>query len=263
MYVFFMIYLINSKNSIMVSKEFISSDLKKQMKENFQKTSLKPYDSLNDKQLKQQSEALKLKDEKAEIMPEDIEPMTKKEMKEMRNDEFESMENYINNKLKLNKGSLPSLNSRSFFKNLHNWILQHLNDLVIDGRLGITLEMRYFLCCFIVLYIPPQYGFFFPKFLISLLDNKKLKNKNETLKKIIEEIKTFFDYIESTKKDKFLVSFTISRSFRIGIDEKTLLWIKELPDRFFNDLKSLLSNIMLDWNFKAEGYNEWKHKKKK
>lgn len=184
------------------------------------------------------------------------EPLSEEYLNKIIDDDYESIEKYINDKLKA--GHWPSINSKKFFFQFHDWMLSHLSDFVVDGRLGITVEIRYFLCCFVIIHIPSQYGFFFPKFLLKMIKTRKIKFKK--IREVLVAFKNFFKYIEKGEYDYFTISTTIYRNFKIGIDEDSLKWIKEMPQEVSKDPIKFLMKVILDWKLKAEGFDEWKQK---
>lgn len=247
---------LSQSGNLMSTTELKEGDIPELIQQSRQMNSLQPTRNA-DVDKKHVSEMLKVIE--AQEDPEEfVEPITAEDELRMVADDFKAMKSFFEEKLKA--GHWPSINSKEFFREFHDWLLSHLSDFSIDGRLGISLEIRYFLCTFIVLHVPSQYGFFFPKFILKFLDDDLIDNK--IVQDFIISFKRFLKYVEEAKSDYLLITFTIYRNFTIGTDEKSLEWIMNIPKNVKSDPVDFLLGILLDWKFKADGYDEWKEKNK-
>lgn len=179
-----------------------------------------------------------------------------KDLKTIRDQDFKSMENYIGNNLGV---GIPSINNSNLFEEFYKYLKINFEDVEIT----FTLEFRYFLCCFIVLHIPSQYGFFFPKFFINFLpdndtDNTDSESEEEGLDDIlvdvvqsyIKDFKNFLKFVEEKKKDTLLipVNFTIRTNYE---------FIKNIPKLIWDEPEELIKQIA-KFDIYVEGFEEWK-----
>lgn len=258
-FIYLFIFFANSeKESVLMSSPDLTDDkISDIMRNTIEVSALNQKTTLYDKEKEHNKEVAKVIDSQKDDQS-DVEPLTDEDIERIEDDDYKSMENYINNKLQA--GHWPSINSKDFFERFHDWLILHLEDFVLNGRLGISLEIRYFLCTFIIIHLPSQYGFFFPKFLVGFIDENSIKN--DQIREMVTSAKRFLRYVEEGKSDYLMITFTIYRTFEIGANEKSLEWIKKIPKGMKSNPADFLLSFILDWKFKADGYDEWKEKNK-
>ncbi|KRH92185.1 hypothetical protein M153_10129000148 [Pseudoloma neurophilia] len=235
----------------MTSREITDQKYPEIMKKTRDLQSIDPRTFLNEKKIKHEKDLKKIK-ENQEIL--EKEPVSEEEKQEIINNDYNSMEKYINDKLQA--GKWPSINSKNVFEKFHDYLLKNLPNFILDAKLGITVEIRYFLCTFIIIHIPSQYGFFFPKFLLNFIKIKKIKNK--PIRDFLISVKRFFKFVEEGDPEYLTISTTIFREFRIGIDEDSLKWIREIPEHATKNPGKFILEFLFDWKLKADGYDKWK-----
>lgn len=173
------------------------------------------------------------------------------EVAQMHND-LDSMDEYINDQLGLPKGSVPTINNKKAFKKLHDWIMLHFDDLALNGRLAISLEIRYFMCTYIVAFIPAQFAFFFPRALVSVIP----ATDKPVISDFVKALKTFLDFVKANESGELFITFSIGRTFNLKNDFDFIL---SIPKKILSDPLYLLKQALM-FDLKAAGLEEYRAK---
>lgn len=165
--------------------------------------------------------------------------------------EMDAMKEKLNKALGTN-GNVGSLTDKNMWKGLYDHIILKFPDLSIDGHLGIQLHIRYFLCCYIVAFIPAEFAFFFPGVYKRLIPKKAYTVP--ILGDALIELETFLRFVRIESKTSFIITFFLGRRNSVKEDLKFLL---EVPDKIFSDPMYLLREV-LAFEIRAEGYKDYK-----
>lgn len=182
------------------------------------------------------------------------EPITRNQQIVDEERDLKSMEKYINNKLKLPKRSIPNINHRGNFEKLHDWLVLHLPDLTFNGRIAITLKIRYLLCTYIVAYLPAQWAFFFPRIIIT----KAPKTKVKLMDDFMDSFRVFLDFVKENSNKQLFVTFSIGKVINV---KEELQFIKEIPNKILKDPIYIVRHV-LNFDLKADGLEEYRAKAK-
>lgn len=233
-------------DNVMMSKNMTTEELQKMEQENKKKHTYTPRSDPTDPEF---AHLLKSEPQEIKKRPEHITESQKatEKLKDM-----DDMEDYINKELGLPEKSIPNIHNSNAFKRLHKWLMDNLNDLIVNGRISITLEIRYMLCCYVVAFIPAEFVFFFPRFLITMIPaiDKPL------IGEFIETLKTFLDFVKIDSRNKLFTTFSIGRKFD---SKKDLDFILEIPNKILSDPIYIIRYVLM-FDLKADGYEDYKRK---
>lgn len=165
--------------------------------------------------------------------------------------EMDAMKDKLNKALG-SDGNVGSLVDKNLWKKLHDHIVLNFPKLSIDGHLGIQLHIRYFLCCYIVAFIPAEFAFFFPGVYKRLIPKKAYKVP--ILGDALIELETFLRFVRLESKTSFIITFFLGRRNSVIEDLKFLL---KVPDKIFSDPMFILREV-LAFEIRAEGYKDYK-----
>lgn len=173
--------------------------------------------------------------------------------------QLKEQEEQINKELNLTlkKEKIYSINNKDIYDKFLKYISLNINDYLINGKLGIEFQIRYFACCFIIIFIPGEIGFFFPAQIIKWIP-KKLKLK-KFISNFILETELFFKFIKIESSSQFLINVIFGRSNSLFKDiEDCVYAIRDLIKFPEKSIKTLL-----DFQIRSIGYNEFKEKQLK
>lgn len=193
-------------------------------------------------------DSLKIK-ERTHINFNEIEKLDKNQIR----DELDEMKYKLS---KLLDFDIHSFND-DFWKKLHNYIILNWKELNINGSLAINFEIRYFMCVYIILFIPEEIGFFIPA-RYKMIIPKKLY-KIPIVKDILNEMDLFLKYIKIKSKGKLLITAYFGKRNCLKSDLNFLL---NLKDRIINEPLSVIRDI-LSFEIWTDGYDEFKKTNKK
>lgn len=147
---------------------------------------------------------------------------------------------------------VSSPTSSDMWKRLHDYIKSHLDELLVDGFLGIQFQMRYSFCMYIVMFIPAEVVFPIPGFYKRMIPAKS--KKIEIIRKTLEDVDKFFSFIKEESKTSFIINVT----FGVKIDLKNdLQFILEIPKLIKTDPGKII-RWLLRFQIKAAGYKPGK-----
>lgn len=155
------------------------------------------------------------------------------------------------------KGEITDVTDEEKWKKLFKHFEINIEDYIINGKLSIQLHIRYFLCCYIVAFIPADFIFFYPSFLIKIIPEDKIKI--DFIAGAIKELKLFQEFVKSKASTSFLVTFYFGRKNTLIEDLK---FIATIPNNLFSNPTSIIREL-LGFELTSEGYAEYKEEKEK
>lgn len=195
------------------------------------------------------------KDKKEEKLKEEL--GTDKMLAEENRKKMDLLTEQLAKALNLKDYELAKLTDKKKWRNLfkhfeHNW-----KDYLVNGKLAIQFHMRYFLCCYIVVFIPAEFAFAYPAAWSSLIPKDKIKN--EFILEALNGFRTFQEFIKKKSKEEFLVTVYFGRANGV-IDD--LLMLMKIPKMLFEDIGGLIREL-LNFEFRSDGFEEFKKTKKR
>lgn len=147
---------------------------------------------------------------------------------------------------------VKGLTDKDLWRKLHDYLVLNFGDFLVDGHLGIEMHIRYFFCCYIVVFLPAQITFFVPAVFFKWIPRSAYKTPiiNEALK----SLETFLKFARKKSETTFLVTFVVGRKNTLKED---LRFILEIPKKIFTD-PAFIVREFLGFEIRAEGYNEYK-----
>ncbi|EJW02419.1 hypothetical protein EDEG_03161 [Edhazardia aedis USNM 41457] len=200
-----------------------------------------------------------LKKHPQELLPKKIEPNKKvpipksQEEIDLRKEQLSDATSKINKALGLSN-EVGSISDLSIWERLYEYIKSNVEDLTVDGRIGITLHTRYFLCSYIIMFIPGNFVIVIPKILFSLIPTDFLKNN--VIGNALREIKLFFDFVKNKSKNQFIIGFTLGLATDFVEDFEFIL---EIPNKMFSDPMSIIDKF-LKFELRSDGFADYKEK---
>ncbi|KAM0674317.1 hypothetical protein GVAV_002394 [Gurleya vavrai] len=178
-------------------------------------------------------------------------PLSKSKQAEENEKLINDLHKNINERLDLD-GEIASLNDKKKWKGLFDHLKLNFKDYFFDGKLSIQLHIRYFLCCYIIAFIPADFVFFYPAAWQRLLPEKVMKVP--IFGDALREYKIFEKFVKDQAGKKFIVTFYFGRKNTLIEDLKFLV---TLPDKIYNDPGSILREL-LEFEITSEGYADFK-----
>lgn len=142
------------------------------------------------------------------------------------------------------------------WERLYEYIQKHIGDFIIDGRLSIQLHIRYFLCTFIVAFIPGEFVILYPTVWIRLVPTALLKE--DFFKRTFTSLRIFQDFVKERGKKEFLITFYFGRANTLLEDLK---FLAKIPFMILSDMRGLISEL-INFEIRSEGFEEYKEKNK-
>ncbi|ELQ74369.1 hypothetical protein THOM_2732, partial [Trachipleistophora hominis] len=164
--------------------------------------------------------------------------------------DLNSMADYINDQLGLPKDAVPSINNKKAFKRLYDWLMLHFDDLALNGRIAISLEIRYFMCAYIVAFLPAQFAFFFPRALVKIIPS----TDKPIIGDFVKSLKTFLDFVKANEQGELFITFSVGRSFN---SKRDFDFILAIPKKIISDPLYVLQQALM-FDLKAAGLEEFR-----
>ncbi|ELA41945.1 uncharacterized protein VICG_00962 [Vittaforma corneae ATCC 50505] len=126
--------------------------------------------------------------------------------------------------------NLYPVTSRKLWEAIYKFIIEHLKELVKDGRLGFTFYIRYNFCLYIIPLLPTEYVLVFPSFYHVIIPEKV--KKYPLVLKFLTGLENFLKLVKKKSKVEVLPAFMVSKTFT---SEKDIEIIKQIPDLIRTD----------------------------
>lgn len=163
--------------------------------------------------------------------------------------EIENMVKDISESLGIDNKDANSFMSSDMWDKLLAYIMNNLKSFLKDGNLAIDFQMKYFACFYIVMFIPADIYFFFPRKITKLLP--KNYKKVSFLREFVDNFNSFLDFIKKENNDgNFIVDVVFGRSNAAAKDIKKAV---ELIKNSTNDPIALL-RFLFDFEIKNKRY---------
>lgn len=159
---------------------------------------------------------------------------------------------------KLNKSlglddEITSLTDEKAWEKFYKHIELNFGNYFVDGKFMIDIQVRYFMCCYVFIFIPAEFAFFYPAMWPRLLPDSFLTN--QYVKEVLKYIYIWQKFVKKKSKKKFLITFYVGRKNSLIDDVKFLL---RIPFVLFSDPLEILRGL-LAFEIKSEGYEEFKN----
>ncbi|KCZ81034.1 hypothetical protein H312_01520 [Anncaliia algerae PRA339] len=141
---------------------------------------------------------------------------------------------------------------RKLWQKLYEFLMEHLEDFMVDGCIGIEMHIKYFLCVYIVAFIPGEFVFAFPAFLPKLLPKKAFKIP--IVRDILIEMNNFLRFVRWRSQKTLIIPFFIGKKNSL---KKDLEIIRRIPDLIFDDPQYLFTSLFA-LKVNARGYEKFK-----
>lgn len=179
-------------------------------------------------------------------------PIVPETLNEVENRRYiEDLAKKLNEELGLEREIMSIANEKAWAK-AHDYLEHNLHLYLVDGELSIELHIRYFLCTYIVLFIPGEVVFCYPAFWSRLVPDIALKV--DILREGLEAMRMFQDFVKEKGEHSFLISFYIARGNSLWDDLKFML---NIPFMLLSDFPGLIREL-LNFKIKSEGYEDFK-----
>jgi hypothetical protein len=143
---------------------------------------------------------------------------------------------------------ISGLHDKDSWRKLHDYLKTNWELFAIDGKFSIPLEIRYVLCCYVILFIPGEFGFFIPGFYKVLIPRSA--KKIEIINNALEGLDRFLKFVRKRSKETFLISFHFGRKNTLRED---IEFIKRVPDLIFTEPMAIVREV-LKFEIRADGY---------
>lgn len=172
-------------------------------------------------------------------------------------DVIEKAEKLDEMKRKLNEAlgtgdEVKGLTNKEMWKSLHDYLVLNLNDFLIDGHLGVEMQIRYFLCCYVVVFLPMQTAFFVPAIFFKWIPRSAYKTS--VLNDALKSLETFLQFVRNESQSKFLISFVVGRK---NVLKEDLQFILDIPQKIFSDPAFIIREF-LGFEIRARGFTKFK-----
>lgn len=170
---------------------------------------------------------------------------------------IEDLAKKLNDKLDL-KNEIAGLSNDKAWNGLYKHFEMNFGNYCIDGKLSIQLHIRYFLCCYVILFIPGEFAFFYPALWPRLIPDFILSH--DIMKDAITELRVFQNFVKAESSKSLLITFYFGRQNSVLED---LLFLLKIPSLIFSDPLAIVRELSM-FEIKSEGYKDYKaiHKPK-
>lgn len=164
---------------------------------------------------------------------------------------IEDLTEKLNKSLGLN-GEISSLTNEKSWEKLYKHFETNFGDYFVDGKFSIPLHIRYFMCCYIIIFIPGEFAFFYPAMWPELIPDAVLTN--EIMKSVLSELRLFQKFVKKKSTKTLLVTFYFGRKNSMLEDLKFII---NIPFLIFSDPLVIVREL-LSFELKSEGYEDFK-----
>lgn len=155
---------------------------------------------------------------------------------------------------KLGTEAIKSIADKKTWKSLFDHFNINFDNYVHDGKLSIELHGRYFMCCYIVTFLPAEIAIAYPAAWSNLIPDYALKLP--IVHDALTELRIFQEFVKEKGEHEFLVTFYLGRKNALIDDLKFLL---RIPILLFTNIEGLIAELF-DFEFRSDGYEEFKKK---
>eukprot|EP00866_Antonospora_locustae_P001993 jgi/Antlo1/1993/2213 len=147
---------------------------------------------------------------------------------------------------------VKGLTDKDMWKRLHDYLVQNFNDFLVNGHLGVEMQIRYFLCCYVVVFLPMQTAFFVPAIFFKWIPRSSYKTP--VLNDALKGLEIFLQFVRKESQTTFLISFVVGRKNMLKED---LQFILDIPQKILSDPAFIIREF-LGFEIRARGLNKFK-----
>lgn len=147
---------------------------------------------------------------------------------------------------------VKGLTDGEMWKRLHDYLVLNFGDFLVNGQLGVEMHIRYFLCCYVVVFLPMQTAFFVPAMFFKWIPRSAYKTP--VLSDALRSLETFLKFVRKESESTFLINFVVGRKNTLKED---LRFILDIPKKIFSDPAFVIREF-LGFEIRARGFNKFK-----
>ncbi|KAF7682529.1 hypothetical protein TCON_2247 [Astathelohania contejeani] len=170
-------------------------------------------------------------------------------------EKINKMKDLLNEGLSLDDDDMISgIHDKKAWNELYEFLKLNINDFMVDGHLMIQLQIKYIMCCFIIMFLPANFAFFFPAAYNKLLPKKIYKIS--VIGDALKEFEKFLSFVKSKHETSFITTFYFGRKNSLLED---LEFVSKIPDKIFSDPVYIFREL-LGFEITSDGYLDYKNK---